>query len=47
MLKVLDALFNIAPTLRPKLKNVAKLILDQPNAVATTAMRALAKQTRL
>jgi DNA-binding MurR/RpiR family transcriptional regulator len=44
MLKVLDTLFNITPTLSPKLKNVAKLILDQPNAVATTSMRALAKQ---
>jgi DNA-binding MurR/RpiR family transcriptional regulator len=44
MLKVLDTLFQITPTLSPKLKNVAKLILDKPNAVATTSMRALAKQ---
>jgi DNA-binding MurR/RpiR family transcriptional regulator len=42
--KVLDHLFRITPTLSPKLKNVAKLILDKPNAVATTSMRALAKQ---
>jgi DNA-binding MurR/RpiR family transcriptional regulator len=42
--KVLDNLFRITPTLSPKLKNVAKLILDKPNAVATTSMRALAKQ---
>lgn len=44
MQKVLDALFQITPTLSPKLKNVARLILDKPNAVATTSMRALAKQ---
>lgn len=44
MQKVLDALFQITPNLSPKLRNVAKLILDKPNAVATTSMRALAKQ---
>ncbi|MCP3686775.1 MAG: MurR/RpiR family transcriptional regulator [Gammaproteobacteria bacterium] len=44
MQKVLDNLFQISPTLSPKLRNVAKLILDKPNAVATTSMRALAKQ---
>ncbi|MCP4429580.1 MAG: MurR/RpiR family transcriptional regulator, partial [Gammaproteobacteria bacterium] len=44
MQKVLDALFQIAPTLSPKLKTVARLILDKPNAVATTSMRALARQ---
>lgn len=44
MQKVLDNLFKITPTLSPKLKVVAKLILDKPNAVATTSMRALAKQ---
>jgi DNA-binding MurR/RpiR family transcriptional regulator len=44
MQKVLEALFQITPGLSPKLKNVAKLILDRPNTVATTSMRALAKQ---
>ncbi len=44
MQKVLDDLFKITPELSPKLKNVAKLILDRPNAVATTSMRALAKK---
>jgi DNA-binding MurR/RpiR family transcriptional regulator len=44
MQKVLDDLFRMTPELSPKLRNVAKLILDRPNAVATTSMRALAKQ---
>jgi DNA-binding MurR/RpiR family transcriptional regulator len=44
MQKVLDELFKLTPDLSPKLRNVAKLILDRPNAVATTSMRALAKQ---
>ena len=44
MQKTLEALFKITPDLSPKLKKVAKLILDNPNAVATTSMRALAKQ---
>ncbi len=44
MQKILDTLLQITPALSPKLKNVAKLILDKPNTVATTSMRALAKQ---
>ena len=44
MQKTLDTLYQITPTLSPKLRDVAKLILDRPNAVATTSMRALAKQ---
>ena len=44
MQKELDTLFQISPTLSPKLKNVAKMILDNPNLVATTSMRALAKR---
>ncbi len=44
MQKILDTLLQITPALSPKLKNVAKLILDKPNAVATTSMRTLAKQ---
>ncbi len=44
MLKILETLLKTTPTLTPKLKNVAKLILDNPNLVATTSMRALAKR---
>jgi len=44
MQQVLESLFNLTPGLTPKLKNVARLILDNPNLVATTSMRALAKQ---
>ncbi len=35
-------MFNAAPTLTPKLKSAARVILDNPNLVATTSMRALA-----
>jgi DNA-binding MurR/RpiR family transcriptional regulator len=44
MQKTLDALFKVTPTLTPKLKSVAKVILDNPNLVATTSMRALASR---
>ena len=42
MQQLLETLFKITPTLTPKLKVVAKVILDNPNLVATTSMRALA-----
>ena len=44
MQKELDTLFQISATLSPKLKDVARMILDNPNLVATTSMRALAKR---
>jgi DNA-binding MurR/RpiR family transcriptional regulator len=44
MQQLLETLFKITPTLTPKLKNVAKVILDNPNLVATTSMRALARR---
>ena len=44
MQQVLDTLFNLTPELSPKLRVVAKLILDKPNAVATMSMRALARE---
>jgi DNA-binding MurR/RpiR family transcriptional regulator len=42
MHQILETLFKATPTLTPKLKSVAKVILDNPNLVATTSMRALA-----
>lgn len=44
MQQILESLFKLNPSLTPKLKNAAKVILDNPNLVATTSMRALAKQ---
>jgi DNA-binding MurR/RpiR family transcriptional regulator len=44
MHQILETLFKATPTLTPKLKNVAKVILDNPNLVATTSMRALASR---
>jgi len=44
MQQLLKILFKATPTLTPKLKDAAKVILDNPNLVATTSMRALAKQ---
>jgi DNA-binding MurR/RpiR family transcriptional regulator len=42
MQQTLDALFKVTPTLTPKLQCAAKVILDNPNWVATMSMRALA-----
>ncbi len=42
MQEILEILFKATPNLTPKLKIVAKVILDNPNLVATTSMRALA-----
>ena len=42
MQQILKTLFEIVPTLTPKLKDVARVILDNPNLVATSSMRALA-----
>ena len=44
MQETLDQLFSLTPKLSPKLKQVSKLILDNPAIVATTSMRALARQ---
>jgi len=44
MHEILEMLFKATPTLTPKLKNVARVILDNPNLVATTSMRTLAKR---
>jgi len=44
MHQILETLFKATPTLTPKLKKVAKVILDNPNLVATTSMRTLAKR---
>jgi DNA-binding MurR/RpiR family transcriptional regulator len=44
MQQLLESLFQLAPGLTPKLKGVARVILDNPNLVATTSMRALAKR---
>ena len=38
MQQVLDTLFKLIPELSPKLRVVAKLILDKPNAVATMSI---------
>jgi DNA-binding MurR/RpiR family transcriptional regulator len=42
--QILETLFKVTPKLTPKLRNVARVILDNPNLVATTSMRALAKR---
>ncbi len=42
MQQILETLFKATSTLTPKLKIAAKVILDNPNLVATTSMRALA-----
>jgi len=44
MRQLLETLFKATPTLTPKLKSAAKVILDNPNLVATTSMRALASR---
>ena len=44
MQQVLESLFRSAPDLPPKLKGAARVILDNPNLVATSSMRALAKR---
>lgn len=44
MQQTLEILFKVTPTLTPKLKSAAKVILDNPNLVATTSMRALASR---
>ena len=44
MQQILETLFKRTPDLTPKLKSAAKVILDNPNRVATMSMRALAKQ---
>ena len=44
MQQLLETLFKVTPTLTPKLKSVAKVVLDNPNLVATTSMRALASR---
>jgi DNA-binding MurR/RpiR family transcriptional regulator len=44
MQQILETLFKATPTLTPKLKSAARVILDNPNLVATTSMRALASR---
>jgi DNA-binding MurR/RpiR family transcriptional regulator len=44
MQQILETLFQITPDLPPKLKGAARVILDNPNLVATSSMRALAKR---
>ena len=44
MQQVLASLLEQLPHLSPKLRAAAKLILDKPNAVATSSMRELARQ---
>ena len=44
MQQILESLFKLTPDLTPKLKSAARLILDNPNMVATTSMRGLAKR---
>ena len=44
MQQVLESLFQLAPELPPKLKGAARVILDNPNLVATSSMRALAER---
>ncbi len=44
MHQILETLFKATPTLTPKLKIAAKVILDNPNLVATTSMRSLASR---
>ncbi|MEM7561598.1 MAG: MurR/RpiR family transcriptional regulator [Pseudomonadota bacterium] len=45
MQQTLETLFKITPDLSPKLKSAAKVILDNPNMVATNSMRAMAKKS--
>jgi DNA-binding MurR/RpiR family transcriptional regulator len=45
MHQVLETLFQVAPDLPPKLKSAAKVILDNPNLVATTSMRGMARRS--
>ena len=45
MQQTLETLFKMTPDLAPKLKSAAKVILDNPNLVATNSMRALAKKS--
>lgn len=42
MQDTLDSLFQVTPSLPPKLRNVARVILDNPMLVATNSMRSLA-----
>jgi len=42
MQQILETLFGATPTLTPKLKSAAKVILDNPNLVATTSMHSIA-----
>ena len=44
MQQILETLFQLAPSMPPKLKGAARVILDNPNLVATSSMRALAKR---
>jgi DNA-binding MurR/RpiR family transcriptional regulator len=44
MQQILESLFKLTPDLTPKLKSAARVILDNPNLVATTSMRSLAKR---
>ena len=44
MQKVVADLLELLPSLTPKLRAAAKLVIDKPNAVATTSMRSLAQQ---
>lgn len=47
MKQTLDHLARLTPDLPPKLKAAARVILDNPSSVATTSMRALAKQAKV
>jgi DNA-binding MurR/RpiR family transcriptional regulator len=42
---LLETLRKTLPSLTPKLAQIARVVLDQPNRVATESMRALAKQS--
>lgn len=44
MQQTLESLFRAAPDLPPKLRGAARVILDNPNLVATSSMRSLAKR---
>jgi len=44
MQQILESLFQLTPDLTPKLKSAARVILDNPNLVATNSMRSLAKR---
>ncbi len=47
MQQILETLFKVTPELTPKLRSAAKVILDNPNLVATTSMRALARRAEV